>query len=343
MATRALLHSQDDPEPARQSPEVLDSRLALSAKGLRKRYGDGAEALCGVDFAVRKGEIYGLLGPNGAGKSTAVQILTTLLLPTDGTAQVFGRDIVRDQDAVRRSIGVALQDTGVDPLLTGFEALELQSRLYGATRRAARERAHELSSMLQLENFAHRRIANYSGGMRRRLDLALGLVHRPRLLFLDEPTTGLDPLSRNALWDLVRAVRGESGTTVFLTTQYLEEADTLCDRIAILRAGTVVAEDTPSRLKRRMRRDVIELEPEDPGQVAALLRLVRRIQPAATLEREAVRVHVSHGATIAQELLAAVAGAGIALAGLRVAPPTLDDVFLELTREDGGTDTGEEA
>ncbi len=343
MATLAVLHGQDDSEQTRHSPAALGSGFALAAQGLRKRYGDGAEALCGVDFAVREGEIYGLLGPNGAGKSTAVQILTTLLLPTDGSAQVFGRDIVRDQDAVRRSIGVALQETGVDPLLTGSEALELQGRLYGATRRAARERAHELSGMLQLEDFAHRRIANYSGGMRRRLDLALGLVHRPRLLFLDEPTTGLDPLSRNALWDLVRTVRSESGTTVFLTTQYLEEADTLCDRIAILRAGTVVAEDTPSRLKRRMRRDVIELEPEDPAQLATLLRLVRRSQPSATLEREAVRVHVSHGATIAQELLAAAAGAGIALGGLRVAPPTLDDVFLELTREDGVTDAGEEA
>jgi len=308
--------------------------LAVAAQRLCKRYDDGKEALSGIDFAVKEGEIYGLLGANGAGKSTAVQILTTLLLPTAGSAKVFGHDVVRDQQAVRRAIGVALQDTGVDPLLTGFEALELQGRLYGVSQGGARQRARELSELLQLEEFARRRIANYSGGIRRRLDLAMGLVHRPRLLFLDEPTTGLDPLSRNAIWDFVRTVRKESGTTVFLTTQYLEEADSLCDRIAILRRGVVVAEDTPSRLKRHMRRDVIELEPEDPAQIDELLATVRRLHPDAMQEKEAVRAFVSHGADAARELLDAADRAEISLSGLRVSPPTLDDVFLEITRED---------
>lgn len=306
--------------------------LAVTAEGLGKRYADGKEALDGIDLAVSEGEIFGLLGPNGAGKSTAIQILTTLLAPTLGEARVFGQDVVRQQEAVRRSIGVALQETGVDPLLTGVEALELQARLYGASRAEASHRARELSESLQLEDFADRRIAAYSGGMRRRLDLALGLVHRPRVLFLDEPTTGLDPLSRNALWDLVRAVRSDGGTTVFLSTQYLEEADTLCDRIAILRAGRIVAEDTPARLKSRMQRDVIEVVPADPLNIQALLAAVDVVVPGASLDREAVRVAVADGAVAAREILAAAHGAGIALTGLRVAPPTLDDVFVELTR-----------
>jgi len=318
--------------------DVADSQMtgemAVFTQGLCKRYNDGKEALSGVNLAVEEGEIYGLLGANGAGKSTAVQILTTLLLPTAGAAKVFGQDVVRSQQAVRRAIGVALQDTGVDPLLTGLEALELQGRLYGASQGGARQRARQLSELLQLEGFVHRRIANYSGGIRRRLDLALGLVHRPRLLFLDEPTTGLDPLSRNAIWEFIRTVRKESGTTVFLTTQYLEEADSLCDRIAILHRGIVVAEDTPSRLKRRMQRDVVDLEPEDPAQIDALLATVRRLCPDASHERNTVRAFVLHGADAARELLDVVDRAKIRLSGLRVAPPTLDDVFLELTHED---------
>jgi ABC-2 type transport system ATP-binding protein len=312
-----------------------NANLAVAAQGLRKRYADGKEALDGLDLAVSAGEIFGLLGPNGAGKTTAIQILTTLLTPTAGEARVFGQDVVRCQEAVRRAIGVALQASGVDPLLTGVEALELQSRLYGASRAEAVRRARELSDSLHLEDFAHRRIAVYSGGMRRRLDLALGLVHRPRILFLDEPTTGLDPLSRNALWDLVRTVRADAGTTVFVSTQYLEEADALCDRIAILRAGRIVAEDTPARLKSRMRRDVIELVPADPADTRALFAVVDGIVPGAALDREAVCVAVADGAQATRRLLAAAQDAGIDLAGLRVAPPTLDDVFLEITRGEG--------
>ncbi len=315
------------------------SNLAVTAAGLRKRYADGTVALDGIGLAVSEGEIFGLLGPNGAGKSTALQILTTLLIPTAGQAQVFGLDVVRCQAAVRRVIGVALQETGVDPLLTGVEALELQARLHGARRAEALCRARELSERLPLEGFANRRIAGYSGGMRRRLDLAMGLVHRPRILFLDEPTTGLDPLSRKALWDLVRAVHAEAGTTVFLSTQYLEEADALCDRIAILRAGRIVAEDTPARLKGRMRRDVIELVPADAAHCKALLVVADGVAPGAAIDRETVRVAVADGAAAARALLAAADGAGIALAGLRVAPPTLDDVFIELTRDQGADGT----
>ena len=309
--------------------------FAVMAAGLRKRYASDPEALRGVDFAVRPGEIYGLLGPNGAGKSTALQILTTLLLPSAGSAQIFGEDVLAAHRAVRRIIGVVLQETGVDPLLTGWEALELQARLFGASHTAARRRVHELVELLSLQDFARRRIAGYSGGMRRRLDLALGLVHAPRVLFLDEPTTGLDPLSRRSLWDLVRRVRRESATTIFLTTQYLEEADSLCDRVAILQAGVLVAEDSPSGLKRRMRRDLIELEPQDPRLADRLLAIARQRQPEAMWDRQVVRLAVADGAAAAEDLLAAAREAGIRLSGLRVAPPSLDDVFLELTGAPG--------
>ena len=314
---------------------MTSSEPALAARALGKRYGDGKVALDAVDLRVEPGEIFGLLGPNGAGKSTAIQILTTLLAPTTGQARIFGRDVVREQDAVRRDIGVALQETGVDPLLTGLEAIELQARLYGASRVEARARASQLGRTLELEGFLRRRVATYSGGMRRRLDLALALVHRPRLIVLDEPTTGLDPLSRTGLWQSVRDVRAQAGATVFLSTQYLEEADALCDRVAILRAGRVVAEDTPARLKGRLGRDVIELVPADGVQLDALLALTRPIANGAERSRDAVRAVVRDGAGTVRDLLAAADAAGIALASVRVAPPSLDEVFLALTRDDG--------
>ncbi len=309
------------------------AQSAVEARGVQKRYRDGKLALRGVDLEVREGEIFGLLGPNGAGKSTAIAVLTTLLLPSAGSARICGLDVVGDQDAVRRRIGVALQDTGVDPLLTGWEALELQARLYGAGRGAARARARDLGERFQIASFAGRRIGAYSGGMRRRLDLALAMVHEPAVLFLDEPTTGLDPESRMALWTLIRRVRSDPGCTVFLTTQYLEEADSLCDRVAILRGGQVVAEDSPARLKRRMRQDVVELEAEDPADGDRLLSLVRSLQPGAAREGGTVRVVVAEGAGEVPPLLSAVSRAGIALGGLRVAPPSLDDVFVALLRE----------
>jgi ABC-2 type transport system ATP-binding protein len=229
--------------------------FAVQADGLVKEYGgrSGAvEAVRGVDLRVRVGEIFGFLGPNGAGKSTTVRMLTTLLSITSGTARVAGLDVAAQPDAVRRKIGVALQEAGLDPRQTGRELLVLQGRLFGLSKPGAAARAQELLALVELEDAADRRIKGYSGGMRRRLDLASALVHQPDVLFLDEPTTGLDPASRLTVWDEVRRINAR-GTTVFLTTQYLEEADQLCDRLAIIDGGKIVREGTPAELKSELR------------------------------------------------------------------------------------------
>jgi ABC-2 type transport system ATP-binding protein len=228
---------------------------AVVAEGLVKHYTgrEGAvEAVRGVDLAVSTGEIFGFLGPNGAGKSTTVRMLTTLLSITAGRAEVAGIDVAADPDAARGRIGVALQEAGLDPRQTGRELLNLHGRLFGLSATAASERAEELLALVELEDAADRVIKGYSGGMQRRLDLAAALVHEPDVLFLDEPTTGLDPASRLTIWDELRRINGH-GTTIFLTTQYLEEADQLCDRIAIIDDGLIVREGTPSRLKADLR------------------------------------------------------------------------------------------
>jgi ABC-2 type transport system ATP-binding protein len=228
---------------------------AVQAQGLVKTYTSRSgtvDAVRGVDLHVRAGEVFGFLGPNGAGKSTTVKMLTTLLTITSGTAHVAGIDVARDPDAVRRSIGVALQEAGLDPRQTGRELLILQGRLFGMSTPASAERAKALLKLVELEDAADRRIKGYSGGMKRRLDLASALVHEPEVLFLDEPTTGLDPASRLTVWDEVRRIN-ELGTTVFLTTQYLEEADQLCDRLAIIDDGLIVREGTPAQLKADLR------------------------------------------------------------------------------------------
>jgi ABC-2 type transport system ATP-binding protein len=224
---------------------------AVEARGLVKTY-DEVEAVRGVDLRVESGEVFGFLGPNGAGKSTTVKMLTTLLTITSGSAAVAGVDVAGDPDAVRRRIGVALQEAGLDPRQNGRELLILQARLFGMTTAEATERAKELLALVELEDAADRRIKTYSGGMKRRLDLASALVHRPDVLFLDEPTTGLDPSSRLTVWEEVRRIN-ERGTTVFLTTQYLEEADALCDRLAIIDGGLIVREGTPASLKAELR------------------------------------------------------------------------------------------
>ena len=225
--------------------------LAIEARALAKTYsgrGGTVEAVRGVDLAVEKGEVFGFLGPNGAGKSTTVRMLTTLMTITSGTAKVAGVDVAADPDEVRRRIGVALQEAGLDPRQTGRELLVLQARLFGINGAEAAKRAAELLELVELEDAGDRRIKGYSGGMKRRLDLASALVHEPEVLFLDEPTTGLDPASRITVWDEVRRINGR-GTTVFLTTQYLEEADQLCDRLAIIDGGRIVEAGTPASLK----------------------------------------------------------------------------------------------
>ena len=229
--------------------------VAVRTRALVKRYEgrDGTvEAVAGVDLAVRAGEVFGFLGPNGAGKSTTVRMLTTLLTITSGTAEVAGVDVAREPDEARRRIGVALQEAGLDPRQTGRELLQLQGRLFSLSAHEAAARAQQLLELVELEDAADRRIKGYSGGMKRRLDLASALVHEPEVLFLDEPTTGLDPASRLTVWDEVRRINGH-GTTVFLTTQYLEEADALCDRLAIIDDGRIVREGTPAELKAELR------------------------------------------------------------------------------------------
>jgi ABC-2 type transport system ATP-binding protein len=229
--------------------------LAISARALVKTFTGGGttvDAVRGVDLEVRRGEVFGFLGPNGAGKSTTVRMLTTLMTITSGSASVAGVDVTSDPDGARQRIGVALQEAGLDPRQTGRELLVLQARLFGVSRREASKRAHELLELVELTESADRRIKGYSGGMKRRLDLASALVHEPEVLFLDEPTTGLDPVSRLTVWEEVRRINAH-GTTVFLTTQYLEEADQLCDRIAIIDAGRIVREGTPAELKAELR------------------------------------------------------------------------------------------
>jgi ABC-2 type transport system ATP-binding protein len=233
----------------------MSTATAVRTRGLVKHYEgkDGTvEAVRGVDLEIERGEIFGFLGPNGAGKSTTVRMLTTLLSITDGTAEVAGTDVAREPDAARRRIGVALQEAGLDPRQTGRELLTLHGRLFGLSQSKAAERAQELLTLVELEEAADRKIKGYSGGMQRRLDLAAALVHEPEILFLDEPTTGLDPASRLTVWEEVRRINGH-GTTVFLTTQYLEEADQLCDRLAIIDDGLIVREGTPDGLKAELR------------------------------------------------------------------------------------------
>jgi ABC-2 type transport system ATP-binding protein len=238
--------------------------LAVEAQGLVKQYRSRAgtvDAVRGVDLTINAGEIFGFLGPNGAGKSTTIKILTTLMSITAGTARVAGIDVTSDPDAARRRIGVALQEAGLDPRQSGRELLVLQARLFGSTKAQAAVRAQELLELVDLVDAGERRIKTYSGGMKRRLDLASALVHEPEVLFLDEPTTGLDPASRLTVWDEVRRINAQ-GTTVFLTTQYLEEADQLCNRLAIIDGGLIVREGTPEQLKAELReRRGLEVDP----------------------------------------------------------------------------------
>src|SRR3954464_14061540 len=232
--------------------------VAVEARSLRRTFKGGVEAVCGIDLGVASGEVFGFLGPNGAGKTTTVRMLCTLLPPTAGTASVAGLDVVRDGAEIRRPIGGALQEIGLDPVQTGRELLELQCGLYGITGQRARSRTEELLELVGLADAADRRTKTYSGGMKRRLDLASALVHSPTVLFLDEPTTGLDPASRLTVWEEVRRINA-GGATVFLTTQYLEEADKLCDRVAIIDDGLIVAEGTPEQLKAEMGHDVVSV------------------------------------------------------------------------------------
>ncbi len=348
---------------------TLDLRKSFTVRGPgrgRKDGGGRVEAVRGVSIEVSQGEIFGFLGPNGAGKTTTLRMLTTLLPIDGGTATVAGYDVARQPGQVRRRIGYVSQLGGSDELATGRENLILQARLYGVGRSLAEERAEALAGLLDLAGFANRRVATYSGGQRRRLDIALGLVHDPSVLFLDEPTTGLDPQSRANLWDHIAALR-DRGTTVFLTTHYLEEADVLCDRLMIMDHGRIVAEGTPRSLKQQVAGDAIVIslrtgdqaddQPDaqrsgppsgnqgrDSERAASLLRTEPYVRELTAADGQ-VRLYVDEGGTALPQLIRLLDSQGIGVRSIAMSEPTLDDVFLRQTgrslRDEGtGSDGG---
>jgi len=298
----------------------------IVAEGLVRRFGH-IEAVAGIDLRIDRGEIFGFLGPNGAGKTTVVRMLTTLLRPTAGRATVAGYDVVAEADAVRRAIGVALQDAALDPLMTGRELIELQSILHGIDPTAGRGKGDELLSMVGLSGAADRRVATYSGGMRRRLDLALALIHEPEVLFLDEPTTGLDPNSRIALWGEVRRLNRDSGTTVFLTTQYMEEADRLAGRIAIIDFGRIVSEGTPAQLKAQVGDPTLSIALGEGQDQAEAEKLLASLGESAPAPPGSVAIRLSVGAAAVAAVIRALDDAGIGIESMELHTPTLDDVF----------------
>ena len=307
---------------------------AIEVIGLEREFKGGLKAVDGIDLAVAPGEVYGFLGPNGAGKTTTVRMLVTLLRPTGGHARVAGYDVATQPAQVRRRIGVALQEAALDGLMTGSELIELQATLHGIPPRAVRARGAQLIERVGLSGAADRRVATYSGGMRRRLDLAMALIHEPEVLFLDEPTTGLDPTSRLTLWEEVRRLRDE-GTTVFLTTQYLEEADQLCDRLGIIAAGKIVAEGTPAALKAEVGRPHLDLVLADGSDLARARELVDALRRPPPGHARAVICRSPSSAARADiaPILRALDDAGFEVAELELKQPTLDDVFLDKTGE----------
>jgi ABC-2 type transport system ATP-binding protein len=302
---------------------------AIAVEGLERSF-DDVLAVQGIDLEVGEGEIYGFLGPNGAGKTTTVRMLTTLLLPTGGRATVAGHDVIGEARAVRASIGVALQEAALDPLMTGRELIRLQATLQGLPGGEGRRRADALLERVDLVAAADRRVGTYSGGMQRRLDLAAALVHEPRVLFLDEPTTGLDPVSRKTIWEEVRALN-DDGTTVFLTTQYLEEADQLADHIGIIDSGRIVARGTPAALKAEIGHPHIRLQLEEGSSAAAEEACGRIGKLLPPVDGRTVLVEVENGAADIPRVVRALDEAGIAVGSLELVHPSLDDVFVATT------------
>jgi ABC-2 type transport system ATP-binding protein len=307
----------------------VDPANTIEAQGLTREFKKGPRAVDAIDLHVEAGEIYGFLGPNGAGKSTTVLMLTTLLPPTAGTARVAGFDVVREGPKVRARIGAALQEAALDPLLTGREHLRLQATLQALPRTERRTRADELLDRVGLSAAADRKVRGYSGGMKRRLDLAMALVHRPTILFLDEPTTGLDVQSRTALWEEVARLAREDGVTVFLTTQYLEEADALADRVGIIDHGHIVAEGTPESLKAEIGRPTVEVIPsaDGDGRVGELLSRFGELVPSA----RGVAVRLDGGEAGLAAVVRALDADGLSVEHLELHSPSLDDVFLAKT------------
>ena len=303
--------------------------LAVDVKNIKKTFKtkqDTVEAVKDVSFEVKKGEIFGLLGPNGAGKSTTILMLTTLLKVTGGQAKIFDLDVTKDDKLVREKIGVALQDTGIDNLLTGRELFYTTGRLWGFSKKDSEIRTKELLELVGLTEAADRRVKAYSGGMKRRLDLGLSLVNSPEVLFLDEPTTGLDPGSRRVLWDEIKRLR-DSGVTIILTTQYLEEADELADRIAIIDEGLVVAEGTSNELKASIGGDVVTLSFNSERELA----LAKELFPESIQEKNELRITVEDGASKIPSYINELTVNSIEVSSVTASKPTLDDVFLNVT------------
>ncbi|MGD9048356.1 MAG: ATP-binding cassette domain-containing protein [Anaerolineae bacterium] len=304
---------------------------AVVVENLVKHYPGPVRAIDGVSFQVESGSIFGFLGPNGAGKSTTIRILTTLALPTQGRATVGGFDVVYEPESVRRSVGVALQEIGIDPLMKPLELLTLQGQLFGASRAAAGARAQELVELIGLTEEVGRRTGTYSVGMRRRLDLAMALVHEPEVLFLDEPTTGLDPASRRDIWRELRRLNGELGITIFLTTQHMEEADELAERVVILDRGRIAAEGSPARLKASVGSESLNLLFETRELAEKAMVELAAVGYQVQLDRDVVRLYVSQAAEAIPTVLNRLRQAETPSISLTLTQPTLDDVFLQVT------------
>jgi len=304
---------------------------AVVVEKLAKHYPGDVLAVDEVSFQVERGQVFGFLGPNGAGKSTTIKILTTLALPTSGGARVGGFDVVSQAAEVRGIAGVALQEVGLDPLMKPLELLTLQGRLFGYARQQAAERATELLELVGLSDAAGRRVGTYSGGMRRRLDLAVALVHQPEILFLDEPTTGLDPASRRDLWREVRRLNRELGMTIFLTTQYLEEADELADVVAIIDRGVIAAQGSPAKLKASVGSESINLAFEDRAVAERASAQLDAMAESLQIDRDVVRLYLPKAAEMIPAVIGRLQGAQIEPLSLTLTQPTLDDVFLQVT------------
>ena len=309
---------------------VTNENHAISTKDLVRNFGE-VRAVDGIDLAVRRGEVYGFLGPNGAGKTTVIRILITLLAPTSGEIEVAGYDVVRQPNEVRLRIGAAQQEAALDNKQTGRELLRLQGKLYGLSQRQVDRRVDELSGLVNIGEAMGRMIGTYSGGMKRRLDLAAALIHNPQVLFLDEPTTGLDPISRSRIWEEVSSINDELGVTIFLTTQYLEEADALANRVGIIDRGKLVTEGAPSDLKRARGSDLIVVRLD--GEVDVAVEALKGIHQVENVEshRQEVMVSVANGAALISTVALALDQHGVEVQELTLRTPTLDDVFLQAT------------
>jgi len=332
----------DRPHPNGQAE--ASGAAAIDVEGLELVYSDGTAAVQGVDMVVPEGEFFGFLGPNGAGKTTTIKVFATLLSPTGGTVRVNGFDVRSDSREIRESIGYMAQETSIDPELTAEENIRFACEAYGVSRNERAERVSELLDLVDLADVADKRAEEFSGGMKKRLDAATALVHRPSLVFLDEPTTGLDPKARNRLWDYFRRIN-DLGTTIFLTTQYLEEADQLCDRLAVILDGEIVAEGSPADLKRQVGGEVLEVELENGGaarqEAATIAREFDAFADATVTETDTgISVTAETARQYGTDLLVALRDSGLTVTGFNIRAPTLDDVFLAITGEE--LDTGAE-